>query len=253
MPAPWADIDWSGPAFEPWAALGAGVVQQVLRGVDLHQALNKRHLGSATADGPRFVPMQTLPPGTNYEAFIDAHNAVPTRNNLHDFFNALCWQRFPRSKRAMNRQYVKEQAALSNPASGRRGRIRDAMTVFDESGAVLRAPDVLWQALVERRWHDAFIVLRPLWREAQFEVFGHAVLEKLVYPFKSITAHVVRLPVQRADSASECDAALAMQMNATWWAEKPWIPVPVLGIPGWCEANHEPAFYADLAVFRPLR
>jgi hypothetical protein len=27
----------------------------------------------------------------------------------------------------------------------------------------------------------------------------------------------------------------------------------VLGVPGWCAANEEPAFYADVSVFRPAK
>ena len=37
----------------------------------------------------RFVPQEDLPDGTAYEEFIGATGGVPTRDNLHDFFNAL--------------------------------------------------------------------------------------------------------------------------------------------------------------------
>ncbi len=30
-------------------------------------------------------------------------------------------------------------------------------------------------------------------------------------------------------------------------------PLPVLGVPGWCDANAEAAFYDDPAVFRSVR
>ena len=31
------------------------------------------------------------------------------------------------------------------------------------------------------------------------------------------------------------------------------LPLPVLGVPGWCDANGDPAYYEDVAVFRPAR
>jgi len=43
----------------------------------------------------RFVAQQSLPPDTAYEAHIHQHAQVPTRDNLHDFFNGLAWLRFP--------------------------------------------------------------------------------------------------------------------------------------------------------------
>ncbi|WP_146608015.1 DUF3025 domain-containing protein, partial [Burkholderia multivorans] len=39
----------------------------------------------------RFVPQAELPPGIAYETHIAATGRVPTRHNLHDFFNALVW------------------------------------------------------------------------------------------------------------------------------------------------------------------
>lgn len=46
----------------------------------------------------QFVPQHSLPPGEAYEAFIRRTGLVPTRDNLHDLFNGLVWQRFPRAK-----------------------------------------------------------------------------------------------------------------------------------------------------------
>ena len=36
-------------------------------------------------------------------------------------------------------------------------------------------------------------------------------------------------------------------------ATKPFVPLPMLGVPGWWSANEDAAFYADAEVFRPLR
>ena len=42
-------------------------------------------------------------------------------------------------------------------------------------------------------------------------------------------------------------------LTAAEWAAKPFLPLPVLGIPGWWPANEDPTFYADMSVFRPAR
>ena len=57
--------------------------------------------------------------------------------------------------------------------------MRDAITVFDENGALLDAPPALWEALLARDWPRLFVDLRPLWAQARLVIFGHALLEKL--------------------------------------------------------------------------
>ena len=78
--------------------------------------------------------------------------------------------------------------------------MRDALTLFDENGAVLDAPPALWEALDARDWHALFVTERALWRDARLLVFGHALLEKLVTPRKALTAHVLRAPGRPARS-----------------------------------------------------
>ena len=84
---------------------------------------------------------------------------------------------------------------------------------------------------------------------------GHALLEKLVAPYKSITAHVYAVPVPMAlgDDLTRWDGWMASRLDASELAGKPFTPLPVLGVPGWWAANEGPACYADASVFRPLR
>jgi Protein of unknown function (DUF3025) len=49
------------------------------------------------------------------------------------------------------------------------------------------------------------------------------------------------------------DGWLAHRLNAAELGAKPFTPLPVLGVPGWWPANEDPAFYADVGVFRPKR
>jgi hypothetical protein len=133
-----------------------------------------------------------------------------------------------------------------------RGPARDALTVFDENAALLVAPDALWDALLAKDWQTAFITLRPLWQEAHLVLFGHALLEKLVYPRKPITAHVFRAR-PASNSIANLDVWLAATLSAPLLASKPFAHLPVLGVPGWWAENEEPGFYADTSVFRPPR
>jgi hypothetical protein len=45
-------------------------------------------------------------------------------------------------------------------------------------------------------------------------------------------------------------AALAATLTPSLLAAKPFLPLPVLGVPGWWAANEDAAFYRDEAVFR---
>lgn len=237
-------IDWSAPWLAPWRDPGEALDGAVRAGVDPLVALNGR------ADTPvRFVPQSALPPGMAYEQFIFETGQVPTRENLHDFFNALAWMVFPEAKRRLNRIQAAEIAARGVAV---RGPVRDAITVLDENGALLHAPDALWEALATRQWQRLFGELRPLWRQAQLVVFGHAALEKLVTPYKSITVHVWRVTGPWA-SPPALDAWLAADLTPAKLAAKPFFPLPVLGVPGWWPANEDPDFYTDVEVFRPLR
>ncbi|MCB4363697.1 DUF3025 domain-containing protein [Hydrogenophaga taeniospiralis] len=243
-----AHIDWRAPWLAPCRALGEPLAQQVVTGHCGRAALNVA--GTAPV---RFVPQADLPPGMAYEQFIHDTGCVPTRDGLHDFFNGLCWMRFPRTKRLLNRLQAAEiQAAGVGPV---RGPVRDALTLFDENAALLQAPDALWDALLARDWQRLFVDLRPLWAQARLDLFGHALLEKLVAPYKSITAHVYRAPVPTGlggDTAG-WDAWLEGRLSAAELGTKPFTPLPVLGVPGWWPANEDPAFYTDAAVFRPAR
>lgn len=231
---------------------GEAVVRQ-LAGQCLPAALNG--LGQAQV---RFVPQADLPEGAAYESHIFATGGVPTRYNLHDFFNALCWMRFPQTKRRLN---VLQANAIEEAGGvqSTRGPLRDALTLFDENVLLMQAPEPLWQALRARQWTHLFVHLRPLWAEASVVCFGHALTEKLIKPYKSITAHVLCLPVPAglpSDTGAgphPWDAWLATHLQPTWLVSKPFTPLPVLGIPGWCAANEVPGFYDDPQVFRLSR
>lgn len=267
-------IDWA----QPWWASVRKVGQRCLAhaadqawteggcAAALNQVAAEVGMTAAASVRPvRFVAQAQLPAGDAYEAFIARTRQVPTRDNLHDFFNGLVWQRWPRTKAQLNVLQASEIAR--DGISTRRGPVRDAITVWDENGALLLAPPVLWEALLHRNWMCLFVTHRALWQHARLVLFGHALMEQLVRPRKNLTAHVLVLPqlstALGTDALAALDAgdtkvwadwdhAVASHLTADWLATKPLTPLPVLGIPGWCSDNETPAFYEDVQVFRQV-
>jgi hypothetical protein len=225
-------IHWEAPWYSAWRESGEAI----------GSAAGLRERGG-------FVAASGQPAGEAYESFIHRTGTIPTRDNLHDFFNGLVWLHFPRSKREFNRLQAAEIAR--DGIGARRGPVRDAITVFDENGALLHAPQPLWEALLAREWRRVFADLRPLWREAQLTIFGHALLEQLASPRKGLTAHVWCADAPRR--AAELDDWLADRITREALAAKPFTPLPVLGVPGWWAGNEADSFYDDPLVFRPRR
>lgn len=223
-------IDWRMPWFAPWRQIGEPVLAAWQR-APLDQSLNDA--GPAPV---RFVAQSELPEGEAYESFVFRTRRCPTRGNAHDFFNGLAWLKFPDLKSQLNELQAGEISQAGVGAT--RGPVRDAITVFDENGAFLDAPQPLWDALLAREWRRLFVDLRPLWDDARVTIFGHAMLEKLLAPRKDLTAHVW------------CGGRAFTRER---FAAKPFAPLPLMGVPGWHPQNRNFCFYDDSLVFRPLR
>ena len=244
-----AQHDWSATWWQPWRAVASDLAQRIASGQSSHQALNAlADARPGAAVRPQFVASSAMPLGAHYEDYIFSSKQCPIRADIHDFFNGLVWLQFPRTKTRINQLQAGEIAA--NGVRSTRGPLRDALTLFDESAAILHCPDALWQALQAKDWQKLFIDLRPLWQEAQLLVFGHAVLEKLITPYKSVIVSVLRSSVA-IDNIVNLDAHTAQWLSREHLVPKPFAPLPLLGVPGWWAANANPAFYADAGVFRP--
>ena len=239
-------IDWDAP----WLA-SVRRLQPLLCEGDWRTRLTAaaRNGGIVSGQGARieFVPPQPadeLP----YELRIARSGLVPTRDNLHDLFNALMWVAYPRAKAALN---ARQAAEIEHHGVGPvRGTVRDAATLIDESAVLLMSDDVeVFVALRDHHWQRLLIDWRGRWgRDIVVLPFGHALLEKLAGPFKAVTACVVPLP-----ATADADAATAAFVARADLAP-PILPhLPVLGVPGWCAANIDPRFYDDERVFRPRR
>jgi hypothetical protein len=210
-----------------------------------------------------FVPATADRPGaleSRYEIRIHREGAVATRaNSWHDLFNALAWLTFPRTKATINRLHHDEM--LRRRDEPQRGTARDVLTLFDEGGVIVACADAsLARLLAEFRWKELFWTRRAdVVASMRFRVFGHAIHEKALAPHKGVTGKTLLVDVPRATLGSPDDALTALldARAATHFAAPGALastrslhPLPVLGVPGWTNANDNPAFYDDADVFR---
>jgi hypothetical protein len=193
-------------------------------------------------------PVRFVPPAAKdayYELKVYRTGEVETRpDNLHDFFNALAWLAFPRAKARLNALH----AAQIPREGGRRGRLRDLLTIFDEGGAIVLCEDgLLLQLLKNFEWKALFWDHRErVRREMRIVVFGHAVMEQALKPWPGITCKAIVVPAG-AQPDAEVHAWLgALQPGAS---PRDLASLPIFGFPGW--AAQDAAFYEDTRYFRP--
>lgn len=206
----------------------------------------------------RFVPPQA--DGLAYECRIWESGEVETRpDNWHDFFNALVWFAFPRTKIAVSARHV----GAMTPQGEARGTVRDVLTHFDECGiAVLSANPELLDLLRNFGWKKLFVERRAEVQESmRFVVFGHATYESLLKPFRGLTAKAILydvdaswLQLPQAEQIVAVDVRLAADLASGRYARpRDFQPLPLLGIPGLVPESEDPAYYDDTWQFRPGR
>lgn len=220
----------------------------------------------------QFVSQNELPEGEAYERFIGTTGNIPTRDNLHDLFNGSIWLTFPKTKALLNYYHMLEIKEQGIGAS--RGRVRDTITVFDENGAILvTAESSIGKALIDFNWQESLVAPRDKWDEpkqlnkqaqAAVYIFGHALLEKLLYPRKALCAHSIVINVTQdfftlslSERINHLDQKVADYMDALLSepdvSPRKLSPLPILGVPYYWAENVQPSFYDDSHVFRSGR
>ncbi len=182
-----------------------------------------------------------------YEIHLFDSGMVHTRpENRHDLFNALCWLAFPRTKARINALH----AAQIPREGGKRGRMRDLLTLFDEGGALVACADEKLNALIrECRWKELFWTQRRRVRAAmRFIVLGHAVLEQALQPWPGITCKALFI-----DPGRDADAQAAQWLGQLSADASPHLlaPLPAFGYPGWLRESERAGFYDEQRYFRP--
>jgi hypothetical protein len=204
----------------------------------------EKNLRTESGQPVRFVPPSSADP--YYEVHLFETGQVQTRpESRHDLFNALSWLAFPKTKARINALHAREIPG----ENGKRGRLRDLLTLLDEGGALVVCRDETLERLVRQfRWKELFWDRRAqVLSDLQVSVLGHATLDMAREPWPGITCKAVFLPPDR-----EADESAA-QWLASARAPEELAALPVFGYPGWYPGNDAPAFYADERYFRPLR
>ena len=251
------------------------VVASALRGPhwpgcdELNRIIAARRAGIANAAGRpvRFVG-QELRQKTfedKYEPRIFLRGEVQLRScNWHDLFNALVWLTFPAAKAALNQRHYRELERQRASGAQDRGPARDALTLFDEGGVIVAVSDPALAALLTGfEWKQLFWQRRTeVLQRMRFYLFGHALYEKALAPFTGVTGRGVIFEVEDAFFAlplaaqlRALDARLAAYIGeaARFAATRELAPVPILGVPGWCDDNAREQYYDNLDYFRPAR
>tara|TARA_Y100001934_G_scaffold283616_1_gene404842 strand:- start:1443 stop:2279 length:837 start_codon:yes stop_codon:yes gene_type:complete len=211
----------------------------------------------------KFVEQRGKQKVVDYIEQIAFSSEVPSRQgNWHDYFNMLCWQAFPQTRRRINELQV---AALGQQSPSERGIVRtallDSLTHLDECGvAFLSSSKELLSAIREFSWKEAFLERRQLFANSvDVIVFGHGLYAQLLRPYIGITGRSLLI---------ECTAdyfvkpeSRRLNLADHWIAErieqvetpKQLSPLPLLGVPGWLEENENSKFYENKNYFRPGR
>ncbi|MEY4729400.1 MAG: hypothetical protein RL020_558 [Pseudomonadota bacterium] len=247
------------------AAISPQNEQQLPLPADCNQLLTKlsRPVVALSGKPVRFVPpIADDNESTNrYEPRVYEHGEVQTReNSWHDLFNALVWVRFPRAKAAINARHIEQQKLHGLQAT--RSAAQDAMTLFDESGVIVACSDPsLSQLLLQHEWKKLFWDHREdVLTHMRFYIFGHALYEKALQPYAAMTGKVSVFSVcknshlnQIDTQLAELDNLLSARLMHEIKAAKDFSPLPIMGVPGWCDANEVESFYDNKDIFRPAR
>lgn len=203
---------------------------------------------------------ELLSDGVYYEQRIFEQGVVPTRAaNWHDFFNALIFLLFPKTKKEMNRLHVEHMAKYGNQ---KRSSCRDAITLLDECGVIIAYTDnEIMDQLTNHHWQASFIENRHLWNQkVSATIIGHANYEKALNPYIGFTGKALYLKVTSDffkfnfwDKYAHLDTLLAQQLAQRLQDNSQLYPLPILGIPGWWPANENAEFYDNSQYFRAKR
>jgi len=216
-----------------------------------------------------FVPQGEKPQSFEeaYEPRIFLRGEIQTRlHNWHDFFQVLVWRMFPNTKATINELHYHaiKQRTKNNPDDQRRSPIENALTQFDECGAIILSsnPELL-EMIKHFQWKNLFWRQRAdIAQQLKCIVFGHAVYEKALNPYVGMTAHslllpaparLLNLPVTELIPAIDKQLVELFVNKRAVKSPADFAPFPLLGMPGWDTDNHHETYYENTRYFRPGR
>lgn len=200
---------------------------------------------------PEFTASNETLGALDYERQVHA-GEIPTRDLAHDWYNGLVWLGFPQAKQQINTHHIVDSQSSIVRSSNGRSRFRDALTLFDESGAVLLTTDAaLVSALLNHDWQALFVKNRSTWADrAQLLIVGHGLLDSMHRPHKGLCAKVIPVLVPRLDFGVNELQLLALKLINEIRDSGNFSPMPVMGVPGWFDESNAAGFYRDTSVYR---
>lgn len=278
-----ATIDPSAPWLSPYLPIHQAFAKRpalpLFEWLNEYFTNNNIHLKNHQNHPLSFTHQNELEHGMAYESHIGQYHKIPTRDNLHDWFGACVWSVFPKTKSLLNAKHLTHMN--DDTTANKRNRVRDTITVFDENGAVLVVADddighAIGQGLGDFNWQTCLIDNRQYWandgktcdeyhfddKKAKVFIFGHALLEQLIHPYKSLCSHALVIKTDSSffkkplneqliildDDLSDYlthflkEGATPRQLN----------PLPILGVPYFWD-NQNTDFYHDPFIFRKGR
>ena len=233
----------------------------------LQQLLERREPPVRVASG---LPLRVVPQPRqarraelSYEERIFVKGELQVRpGSWHDLFNILVWLTFPRAKAALNARHWAASRERAASGATNRGRVEDALALFDEGGVVVAAASAeLIGRLRAFEWKELFWRRRDeVARSMRFWIFGHALYEKALRPFAGIAGRgicfetdLALLQAPAAAQLDELDRRLAGRVGnpGQLTATRDLAHVPILGVPGWCAGNEVESYYDNTDYFRP--
>ncbi len=234
-------------------------------------------------DRLKLIDQNQMNPTLYYEEHIFLRGEIPTRlNHYHDFLGACIWMLFPRTKLLFNQWH---QHQIKRYGLKQRSKLRDLITLFDESGLILLYQDAQSIApLFEYDWKTFFLRQKDQWDQQLIPIcFGHGLLEQWLAPHPNITAKA--LPILRTVASGGLGGAVndqLMNQSSSDWSlidfflldeliyeqfqrdfikfseifdrneklpYRTFSPLPMIGIPTYAE-NQDDAFYENPKCFK---
>jgi hypothetical protein len=200
-----------------------------------------------------------LADGLSFEQRIAERGSIATRtDSLHDFYSALMWLRFPKTKIAIHQIHLH---GIQQHGTKQRSRHQQAVTHVDEAGAFVACSDpTLLNLIAEHQWQALFLDHADAWgQQIEVRTFGHALFEMLHTPHNLIAAKVAwvhvtpdyfSLPAAAKDQA--LDTLIAGALSDQRFSADPKLlsTLPMSGIPGWWPVQ-DAEFYQSAPCFRP--
>lgn len=228
-------------------------------------ALRNRAIITCSGESVRFVPqiIGKLNQEQKYESRIYLSGQIQTRiENWHDFFNALVWQVFPQSKSELNQLHFRAHQLESKNNAKNRCAVRDAATLFDESGIIVVSSNKLLTQLLEGfEWKNLFWKHRKcVLTSMRFFIYGHGLYEKALNPYVGMTGKGIIFNVNHdffsktlSDQLLSADTILESFLSQNLLSSSNLTPIPLLGYPGWIRENENEVYYDNKEYFRDKR